>query len=154
MARVNKAELAELLGFSERWITDLQDEGLPIAVAGERGLANAYDVAACVKWLIDRAERRVRGESARDDLYRSQKRLADIRIAEAEGRLVDAAEVESGFARMVVAARTDLLRLPATLADQLQDVLDRAHCQALISQGIEQALTEISRYVPREAVAA
>lgn len=52
---VNKVELAEILGRSERQLTDDQDEGLPIKHRGERGQEHRYDTATVIDWLIQRA---------------------------------------------------------------------------------------------------
>ena len=111
MAILNKVQLAEILGFSERTLTEWQEEGMPIDRTGVRGQENAYDTAAVVAWMLDRAARKARADNPKDELYRSQKKLIDLNIAEKEHKLVDPTEVEAEYGRMVFAARTRLLQI-------------------------------------------
>lgn len=148
--KLNKSALADFLGYSERALTDWQADGLPIERAGARGQEHVYDSAAVVAWLLEREARKVRGESARDDLYRSQKRLADMQIAEKEGVLVNARELEAGYARLVVRARTEFLQLPVLLAGHLegkssgeiQQKLDAEICEILAKLSTAPGLVE------------
>jgi|CXWL01.1.fsa_nt_gi phage terminase Nu1 subunit (DNA packaging protein) len=144
MALVNKAQLADLLGYAERSLTDWQDEGMPVARRADlRGQANEYNTAEVVAWLLTRAERKARAESPREELYRSQVRLNTLKIDEAEKRLVDAKEVEQEFSRLVIAARTRLLQLPGLLAQDLQEALPAAW-RNHIDKAIRNALAELS----------
>lgn len=145
MAIVNKAQLADLLGYAERSLTEWQDEGMPVARRADlRGQANEYNTAEVVAWLLTRAERKARAESPREELYRSQVRLNTLKIDEAEKRLVDAKEVEQEFSRLVIAARTRLLQLPALLVQQLEGVPHEER-RALIEHEIRKALAELAK---------
>lgn len=143
--QLNKAELADFLGFSERSLTDWQNEGMPMPIerAGSRGEANVYDSGAVVAWMLERARRQVRAESPRDELYRSQKRLADLVIAEKEGALVDAAVVEQKFGHLVIHARQRLLQLPPLLHGRLEPAV-----LAQLEEAIHGALKELAAYRP------
>lgn len=140
---LNKVQLAECLGFSERALTDWKDEGLPVLHNGSRGEANEYDTAAVVAWLLARERRRASADNPRDDLYRSEKRLKDLMIAEKEKTLVDAAAVEQHYARFVIHARQRLLQLPGLMHGRLApEVLTQ------LEEAIHGALNELAGYDP------
>lgn len=118
---VNKAQLAEILGYTERTLTEWQEEGMPIARRAEqRGQAHEYDAAGVVAWLVERTERKARADNPKDQLYRSQVKLNELKIGEMENRLVDAIEVERQFTNMVLEVRRDLLQLADRVAGELQ----------------------------------
>ena len=146
--QVNKAELAAILGISERSLTDWQKEGMPIVHVGERGESNQYDTEQVIAWWIERELKKVREESPRDELYRSQKRLADLQIAEQERTLVPIAEVEPAYERLVLAARQRLLQMPSRLAHELEAVAGAENKRALLEEAIDQVLTELANYDP------
>ena len=52
---VNKRQLSEILGVSERSLTDWQKEGLPVAsYADNRGQANEYESSEVIRWMVQR----------------------------------------------------------------------------------------------------
>lgn len=118
---------------------------MPIEQAGVRGQEHVYDSAAVVAWLIERTVRKIRGESPRDEYLRSQTRLNEIKIAEAEDRLVPVDEILPEFSRMIVEARRRLLQIPVTITDTLEG-LDAAARSARIEKAILEALVELSKY--------
>ena len=67
---VNKSDLSEILGFSERTLTQWQSLGMPIVSQGERGCANRYHVPAVVAWMLTRAGGGSEQEAARERLDR------------------------------------------------------------------------------------
>jgi phage terminase Nu1 subunit (DNA packaging protein) len=140
---LNKTQLADFLGFSERSLTDWQDEGMPILRSGARGEANEYDSGAVILWMLERARRQVRAESPRDELYRSQKKLVDLQLAKQEGDLVSAAEVEQEYSRLVIRARQRLLQLPGMMHGRLAP-----EALAQLEEAIHGALTELANYDP------
>lgn len=143
MTIVNKAELSEFLGVSERTLTEWQKDGLPMESEGERGQSNAYDTQRVIAWWIAREVTKVRSESPRDRLYRAQEELARLTIAEKNRTLVNLDEVEREFSRMIVVVRGRLLQIPNQLGvdDQLRSA---------VRVEIEGALTELAAYEPND----
>ena len=146
---VNQTELAEIHGVTDVTIWSWQKEGMPIAKVNTRGLSNEYDVAATIEWREARAVKKVREESPRDALARAQTKLIEQQLAEKSGALVPIAEIEPGFARMVVNARQRLLQIPGLL----QGVIDETQANEL-RRHLEEALQELSRYDPSRGTAA
>lgn len=147
MAILNKVQLAEMVGFSERTLTDWQGEGMPIIQTGARGEANRYDSASVIAWMLDRAARKVRAESPRDELYKAQKNLVDLQVAEKKKTLVDAAEVEAAYGRMVIAARARLLQI-VYRAGELEVLTGEQQKRAWLDAAILEALQQLSEYDP------
>lgn len=143
---MNKARLAQFLNVSERSLSEwqLEDPPMPIQHVGSRGEENRYSSGDVVAWVVERAVRKVRGgASPRDQLYVSQKRLADLVIAEKEGALVDAADVEQKFGHLVIHARQRLLQLPPLLHGRLEPA-----ALAQLEEAIHGALKELAAYRP------
>lgn len=121
--RVNKRELAELLEYSERTLTDMQSEDppLPIEHKGERGEQNEYDTAAVITWLVWRAVAKASGaETQRDRLTRLQADAMEMDNQIKRGQLVPVAEIEPVWRGRVLNAASYLLSRASRLASLLE----------------------------------
>lgn len=146
--RVNKAELAEIMGFSERTLTEWQKEGMPIVYDGERGESNEYDTEQCMKWWSSREIAKAQLETPRDKLYLAQEELARIQIEEKRRTLVAVVEVEPLYAHLVVTFRQRMLAIPGRLSPLLESTAGMDNKRALLAEAIDEALTELSNYEP------
>lgn len=113
--RVNKRKLADILGKSERTLTEWQSAGMPMIVNAGRGSSNEYETADVIAWLVERAAAGSSSESAKDRLSRLQGDLAEIQLAEKAGSLIPAAGIERAWTNMVLAAKSILLTMPERL---------------------------------------
>src|SRR3990172_13341229 len=52
---VNKHQLADVMGVSERTLSEWQEDGLPIKSVGGRGMENQYETAEVIEWRVQRA---------------------------------------------------------------------------------------------------
>lgn len=138
----NKTDLAEILGVSERTLTDWQDEGMPIVARGERGQANAYDTVAVITWMEAREIAKARASTPRDRLDLARERLVRIEIADKERKLVPMDEMRRLFDLAVIVWREKLLQLPARFA-HLPEV------RAFAETAVEEAIAEL---VPYQAI--
>lgn len=102
---VNKVELSELLGVSERTLTDWQnDEALPFT-PGVRGASNQYDTAAVFQWYGQREVRKAgKGESQRDREARLRGDLLEMELATQRGSIVPADQVKPVWENRVMVA--------------------------------------------------
>lgn len=119
----NKRQLADIVGKSERTLTEYQDQGLPIELLGDRGTENQYDTAKVIEWLIQRALAGQARESGRERLERLQADDLEMKIDERAGRLVSVDAVEQLLAGGIIATRSEL----TGLADRLKAALDGAY---------------------------
>jgi len=142
---VNQTELAELHGVTDVTLWQWQKEGMPVAKISTRGLPNEYQVPDTIVWRVAREVKKVREESPRDMLYREQTKLVQLQIAEKQGLLVPAADIEQKFERLVVNARQRLMQLPPLMHGRLPpEVL------AQLEEAIHGALTELASYGPSD----
>lgn len=140
---VNKVELAEIIGYSERSITDFQKQGMPIAFETERGKANEYNTADVVRWLIDK---HVNGksESAKERLDRIRADREELAHAGDLKSFVPAEEVEQALVAKVMAARSTLLQRDAVLKSELDALHGIDVDIELLNEHTREALTQLS----------
>lgn len=118
---VNKRELSEILGISERSLTDWQKDGMPVVELGEsRGHENTYDTEACIRWWIAREVARNSGGSSFDKLNDVRYRRELINLRREEGEIVMREDVRPAFRRYVNDVLSVLLGLPDKYAQQLE----------------------------------
>lgn len=144
---VNKRQLSEIVGVSERSLTEWQKEGLPVAgYADNRGQANEYDTAAVIRWMVEREIARLNKEKPRDRLDRLKADAIELDIKERIGELAPAALFERAWADHILAARTEFLTMPETIAAELSAVLGVEVDSDLIAVQINRALEKLSNY--------
>jgi phage terminase Nu1 subunit (DNA packaging protein) len=140
---INKRELAEFLGVSERALTRWQKEGMPVRVAGARGEGNEYDSAAVVRWLLERKEG-TRKTSPRDRVAERQAELLALQIAEKTGELVPRAEIRPAWLDLIASAKQALRAMPASLAPLLAQLGDADAMRDLLDDVIEETLSKLA----------
>ncbi len=144
--RVNKRELAEIFGISERSFTAYQkDASFPIAKAGGRGQANEYDTQDVHEWLMERAVNGARHESARERLERIKGDREELALAKDLEELVPAVLVGARLESVALSIRTELLTGNPKLKTEIDTLYD-------IDLDIE-LLNEHSRSVLRQLAA-
>ncbi len=123
--QVNKRELAEIFGISERSFTAYQrDPSFPVAVSGTRGKANTYDTEDVHQWLMDRAVNGARHESSRDRLDRIKGDREELALAKDLEELVPAVSVEARLVQVVLAIRTAVLTGNPKLKTEIDTLYD------------------------------
>lgn len=105
---VNKKQLAEIFGISERSFTEYQRDPTFPYQSAKRGHENQYNTVEVHDWLIERATNKSR-ESAKERLDRLRGDREELAIARDIGELVPAADVERRLTDAAIAIRTGLL---------------------------------------------
>lgn len=121
--RVNKRELAEIVGYTERALTDFQAESpaLPMVTKGERGEENEYDTEEVIGWLVARAMKKAGGEeSQRDRLTRLQAEDLEIDLRKKKGEIVTVEEIEPTWRERVFGAAGFIASSPSRIAQELE----------------------------------
>lgn len=145
--KVNKAQLAEVLGVSEKTLTEWQKETPPLPVlnaASRRGQANQYESSDVIDWLVEKRLRAAGFESARDALYRIQAEEATLRLAEKRGQLVNLAQLEPELLRQYAAFKATLEARDDKLRDDIETTYGVAIDPELIASHTRDALSELS----------
>lgn len=116
---VNKKQLAEIFGISERTFTEYQRQpSFPIKEDAGRGKTNTYDTEAVFRWLV-RREAGKNTETARERLDRIRASREELAYAKDLEELVPAALVDERLTSAVIAIRSDLLNGNAQLKAEL-----------------------------------
>nr|DAK59426.1 MAG TPA: DNA packaging protein [Caudoviricetes sp.] len=144
---VNKRQLSEIVGVSERSLTEWQKEGLPVAsYADNRGQANEYESAAVIRWMVQRELERLNKEKPRDRLDRLKADAIELDLKERTGELAPAALFERAWADHILAARTEFLTLPEQLATELSATAGVEIDPDAIASHINKALEKLANY--------
>lgn len=116
---VNKKQLAEIFGISERSFTEFQKlPNFPIKEDGGRGKTNTYDTEAVFRWLV-RREAGKNTETSRERLDRIRASREELAYAKDLQELVPAELVEEQLTSAVIAIRSDVLNGNAQLKAEL-----------------------------------
>lgn len=142
----DQATIADICGVTPETIRQWQALGMPYVPRDAIGGGNQYDSATVLRWRIDYALRRSGMESQKDRLSRLQADRIELELAEMRGNLVPAAEIEPTWAGMVLAARAQLLALPARLAGQIGELTTYDARRALLQAEIDATLSRLSDY--------
>ncbi len=141
---VNAGEFAALVGGVHHntvgnWIKD----GLP--VSHRKGNAAVIDLWAAIPWLVARHRRELEAAKAANDPENDKGRkiaaeatLKEMEVAERQGTLVRAAEVEERWSQMMVAYREAAI---GTAAVAVQDGLVALEQEPLLEKIVIDALT-------------
>lgn len=139
---ISKKDLADLLGKSPRWISNLIDEGLPTVGGGGRGVAVEIDSQAAIEWLIAREVRRELGEEGDDDegagsastedrlLKRARREKLQLEIDQVRGRLIPLDAWVTLNTSIAAVYSTQLDALPSRCAADLAVIDDPAAIRA------------------------
>ena len=157
---VNKTDLSEIVGISQRSLTTWQKNGMPIAVDGTRGSENLYDTKEVIDWMIQREiERRISDhggsetdfydlEMERARLTYHQANIASLDQKIKEGKLIPADVVEGAWVDFVAAFRAKVLSVPTKAAHQFIGLNDLAQIQDVLKEHLYEALAELADYDP------
>ncbi len=144
---VNKAKLAQILGISERSLSDWQKEdGFPIhQLPRRRGESQLYETSEVIRWWIARES----GDDLNAEKTRLTREQADktaLENARLRAELVPVVLVERSWGKMIGAFRARVLGLPSKLATLLANETEHSGFLRVLRNGVHECLTELSRY--------
>jgi len=88
MAIVNKAEFAELVGYSPRQVSTWMESGMPCTGAGRKGVPVEINTADAIRWLIERGSMDRAEGSQRDRLALAQAQRVEFENEVRRGELI------------------------------------------------------------------
>ena len=157
---VNKQELAEIIGKSERTITTWQKQGMPIALDGTRGTENKYNTVDVFEWMLNREiERRISEhggtesdfydyEIERGRLTHHQANKTELEAAKLRGSLVEKETLDKLVADMAATIRANALAIPTKGAHLFLNLEDLEEAQANLKSLVYELLNELTTYEP------
>jgi hypothetical protein len=84
--RINRVQLAALLGVHADTITDYTRTGMPVLMAGGRGREGAYDAVDCLAWWRERQGKNAK-EAAQTRAFDASAQLNELKLARERGEL-------------------------------------------------------------------
>lgn len=148
MTVVNKKQLAEIIGKSERTITEWDAQGMPIQHKGGRGRSNEYETADVIEWMVDRANSGQKQESARERRDRLEADMVAIKAGKEVGMLGEVHYMMHSWANAIASARSDFLALPDRLKAEVDARYDIDSDLAIYEDGVHDALKKLSDNPP------
>jgi len=146
---VGTAELAAIIGKSDRWIRKITGEGVLKQV--ERG---KYVLADAVQAYILHVEGGSRDDGKptyqdhKTEHERIKAEIAALELAEMQGKLHKAEDVEAVMNDMLSAFRQRARAIPTRLAPELVDESNLQVVKSKLADAIDEALYELSDYDP------
>jgi phage terminase Nu1 subunit (DNA packaging protein) len=123
--KLNRAELAKHMGVSVVTIDSWRNDGMPVDVRGDRGVAWQFDLAEVIKWRVECAKKDA-AAVAPDGLEEIERRTALAKMHEAElslakkrGEVASIADFERAQARVFAQIRANVMNVPQRVVLQL-----------------------------------
>lgn len=146
---VNKARLAKILGCTERHLTNLQNEGIPVEKKRSRGKSNDYDTAKVIAWLMQRERDAItKMDAAKLRLVEAQAELEELKVAEKKEELIPIDKMKLMWAGVLGTFRQRIQSLPSRLTPRIVIERDPKKIEKIIKDGCTEALNELAMYDP------
>ena len=147
-------ELARLLGFTSERVRQLEDEGIikSISHAGRKHYKAIPNLVAYINHLREQVEGKASADILEDIAkqdYRYKKSRADkieLEVKELQGMMHRAEDVELITSDMIATIRAGILALPGRLAVDAAEARTAAEASAVIKEGVDDLLNNMSRY--------
>lgn len=163
MSLVNKRELAEIVGKTERTLTSWMQDGMPVYHQGGRGKETHFETAEVIAWML---QREVAGYLPKDEdgkeivyeverarLTKAQADHEELKVQVLSGTLIPSTLVEAVQGGMVTSFRARMLSLPTKAASALASTQDEAEGEAVLTDLVHEALEELADFDPDQYAA-
>lgn len=154
---LSKKAFADMIGKSDRWVTKLIDEGLPVQGGGGRGKALQIDSEEGIAWLVKEAVAKATGLREGDEPPpEGTKEAADLRFAQARAeekelqvKLLDARSIDLSLAvsvlnRLMAIMAKSLDGIASGVADDLSSETDPAVVREVLLDEVRRIRAEIA----------
>lgn len=153
--KVNRAQLSDILGCSLVTIDNHLREGMPFDEKPQgagRGKGWILDSAACIKWIVKRAEDRARGDAeapeglldARTRDRAAQASLRELELYKELGQLVTITDVIDRVEKDYTVVKQGLRAIPARMAQLLAVEEEPEAIEALLKTEVDSVLENLS----------
>lgn len=143
---VNKRQLAEIMGVSQRTVTDWQQKGMPVRHLADRGHDNQYDTAEVIEWRLQQLLAGEKRESQKERLERLQGDRLELELMRNCDELAEAIAADSMWEHAVLAARGVILGLGRRIKPEIDQRYDIDLDLRIVDPITDEALTRLSEY--------
>lgn len=148
---VNKTQLAEIIGRSEKWITEVQKQhDFPILKQGRGRLGSQYMTADVIAWMEKKKVENLIGNQDAIDLEEAKRRkmaaeagLAELELMKEQGYLVEIEKVAQDFGEQLTNFRAKMISIPSKCAAQIYTADNVQEIKSILEDAITEALNEI-----------
>ncbi|WP_157959211.1 terminase small subunit [Marinomonas shanghaiensis] len=158
--KVQKKELADILGVTEKTLTTWQKNGMPIEIVGGRGQRNTYDTEDVIEWLVTQRMMKAgvgQGKEVSNayDLEIETARLKhwqatekEISVREEAKQLIRRPDIEFKLGQIITSAKSGLMNLAPRLSQRLgltkeqKAIVEDEVKSALVSMGGDHVIDE------------
>lgn len=141
---VSKGKLAEILGMSRTQVDNYQKAGMPFQAPEKKGLANRYDTADCIRWLVERKSEKLDYNAERTRLTKLQADKQELEIKIMEGELLRADDVKTAWTNIFNQIKSNLLAIPTRAATLLQGVESQTETRRVIEKLLRETLDKVA----------
>lgn len=149
MAKVNRQELADILGVSLPTITSKVKRGMPFLQKGQRGKEWQFDTVEVFAWEKDQAVNNLLGdvEDVTEEELRRRKLSAETVITEIEaaklrGEVAPIADMEKSWNETMIEICTRMMLVPSRCSIHILGMTEESEIKHLIEEEIRQGLSE------------
>lgn len=153
LTKVTSKELAEIFGLTVGRISQLRKDGVLEATGSPFKFDLCNSVQAYVRYMVNSAKGRTDDDAdaeskklqAEADYKEAKARQEELKLAELEGRMHSAEDVEAATTQLVYAVRSAMLAMPGRIA---VDVVGKTAAEAsdVVRREVFAALESLSEY--------
>ena len=149
---VNKKQLAEIIGRSEEWLTQMQkDETFPILNKRKGRGGSDYDTSEVIAWMEKRSVSNLIGNQDAIDLEEGKRRkmaaeagMAELELLKEQGRVVEIERVADEIGEQLSNFRAKMLSIPSKVAGLVYTAKDIKEIKSILDDAIYEALNEVA----------
>ena len=149
---VNKVQLAGIIGRSEEWLTQAQKQSdFPVLVKGRGRGGSQYETADVIHWMNKKNIDNLMGDAGAIDMEEAKRRkmaaeaaLAETELAQVQGRLVEADEIDRAWGELVANCRAKLLSIPSKVSPEVFSAESLVQVKTTLKSAILEALNELA----------
>ncbi|WP_296052312.1 terminase small subunit [uncultured Alteromonas sp.] len=149
--KLNRTELAELLGVTLPSIDLRIRKGMPFDCKGGRGKPWVFDSSECVEWEKQQAINNALGDTDTTDTEELKRRklaaettIAEIDAAKKRGEVASLIEIERVWSQALIELRTRLRLIPARVSSRVLSLQNESDIKAALLDEVDQALTTLA----------
>lgn len=149
---VNKRQLAEILGKSEEWLTQMQkDPSFPVLHRRKGRGGSDYESADVINWIERRSVNNLIGNQDAIDLEEGKRRkmaaeagMAELELLKEQGRVVEIEKVADEIGEQLSNFRAKMLSIPSKVAGLAYTAKDIKEIKGILDDAIYEALNEVA----------
>lgn len=151
---VGTSTLANILDITDRRVRQLVEEGIINKVKN-----GSYELIPTLKkyllYIKTKSDNKIDSSHSENDFLaektmheRAKRKIAELELAQMEGKLHDAIDIERELNKMLAAFRAKILAIPSKLAPQLIAQSEISIIENILENEVYGALSELAEYDP------